>query len=154
MRKTIIKASLPLYLLYWRVMKPETTRARVVLTFENQVLLVKHIGKKYWSLPGGKVEKGESFYKAMTRELQEELGIKKCIFISKLGQYQQNTKTRRDTVHVFVASVEQKIILKLQWEIIDARWFDINHLPVPTQQGASRRISEYKNGGSDIYDTW
>jgi 8-oxo-dGTP pyrophosphatase MutT (NUDIX family) len=152
--KTLIKASLPFYHLYWRVMKPESTRARVVLTFENQILLVKHIGKKYWSLPGGKVEKGESFYEAMTRELKEELGIKACNFINKLGQYQQVTKTRKDTVHVFVASLEQKTILKLQWEIIDARWFDIDHLPVPTEQGVCKRISEYKNGKSNIYSNW
>jgi 8-oxo-dGTP pyrophosphatase MutT (NUDIX family) len=154
MMKILIKASLPFYRLYWRVVRPESTRARVVLTFENQVLLVKHLGKKYWSLPGGEVEKGESFYEAMTRELKEELGIKNSNFVSKLGQYQQNTKTRRDTVHVFVASVEQKTILKLQWEIKDARWFDIDHLPAPTEIGVSRRISEYKNGGIDTYSNW
>lgn len=42
---------------------------------QAQVLSVKHIGKDYWCLPGGKVEDGEELAAAMKREVIEELGV-------------------------------------------------------------------------------
>lgn len=41
----------------------------------DKVLSVKHIGKDYWCLPGGKVEEGEELTAAMKREMVEELGV-------------------------------------------------------------------------------
>lgn len=45
----------------------------------DQVLLVKRAkfpGKGFWSLPGGRVEFGETLEQALIRELKEELGIR------------------------------------------------------------------------------
>jgi ADP-ribose pyrophosphatase YjhB (NUDIX family) len=42
---------------------------------ENKILLVKESNGR-WSLPGGGLEVGESFYDGIKRELGEELGVK------------------------------------------------------------------------------
>ena len=44
---------------------------------ENRVLLVRQAaGLKLWTLPGGKVKKGESLVRALKREIREETGLR------------------------------------------------------------------------------
>ena len=44
---------------------------------EQRVLLVRQaVGLKLWTLPGGKVKRGESLVKALRRELYEETGLR------------------------------------------------------------------------------
>lgn len=56
-------------------------RARVtgVLVEDGRLLLVKHkkqiADNRYWSLPGGKLEQGETLEAAMIREMLEETGL-------------------------------------------------------------------------------
>jgi len=51
-----------------------------ILVKKKKILTTKRPTDKsfpnYWEFPGGKLERGESFYDAIIRELQEELGIK------------------------------------------------------------------------------
>ena len=53
--------------------------AGILLDSENRYLLGQRPEGKpyagYWEVPGGKVEKGETVFQALRRELQEELGI-------------------------------------------------------------------------------
>lgn len=50
-----------------------------VIMKRNKILSTERSRKKpfphYWEFPGGKLEKNENFYDAITRELYEELGI-------------------------------------------------------------------------------
>jgi 8-oxo-dGTP diphosphatase len=57
--------------------EPKLSRACVALINNNNVLMVEHVhdGETYWTLPGGKIEQGESPAQAAIRELQEETGI-------------------------------------------------------------------------------
>ena len=44
---------------------------------EQKVLLVRQaVGLRLWTLPGGKVKRGESLVKALRRELYEETGLR------------------------------------------------------------------------------
>ena len=44
---------------------------------EQNVLLVRQaVGLRLWTLPGGKVKRGESLVKALRRELYEETGLR------------------------------------------------------------------------------
>lgn len=51
----------------------------IILNNKNQLLLVNLMSfdKKYFAIPGGGVEKGESIEQAVYREIKEELGISK-----------------------------------------------------------------------------
>ncbi|MEW6617904.1 MAG: NUDIX domain-containing protein [bacterium] len=57
--------------------KPDVRVALVILK-EDKILLVQHQkkGRKYWLLPGGRVDFGESLIEALERELLEEANIK------------------------------------------------------------------------------
>lgn len=57
--------------------KPDV-RVAIVILKENKILLVQHKkeGRKYWLLPGGRVDFGETLIEALQREMLEEGNIK------------------------------------------------------------------------------
>jgi ADP-ribose pyrophosphatase YjhB (NUDIX family) len=50
-------------------------RAAAVVRQKQHVLLHRVEGDKFWAIPGGRVEAGESATECLVREFQEELGI-------------------------------------------------------------------------------
>jgi 8-oxo-dGTP diphosphatase len=65
-----------------------TTRVSVVVIEDSKILLVRHRkgARRYWVLPGGRLEYGESFHECAVRELKEETGldveVERFLFIS------------------------------------------------------------------------
>ena len=49
-------------------------RACVMIVHNNKILTHKNVNKDHYSLPGGRVEIGESSEKTVKREIKEELG--------------------------------------------------------------------------------
>jgi len=47
--------------------------SRALILHEKKILLVRHIGRDFYALPGGKVDEGEDVQTAIRRELKEEL---------------------------------------------------------------------------------
>ena len=58
----------------------------MVLNKKNQVFLAKRIDnpKNFWQMPQGGVDKGEDFYAAAVRELEEETSIKTVKLIKEI----------------------------------------------------------------------
>ena len=72
---------------------------------EQRVLLVRQaVGLKLWTLPGGKVKRGESLVKALKRELYEETGLHAQIG-SLLGVLDRRDK---DAITLLFAAVPKK----------------------------------------------
>ncbi|TXI16981.1 MAG: Nudix family hydrolase [Nitrosomonas sp.] len=72
--------------------------AAVIVRSDGQFLLTRRPGGKiysgYWEFPGGKVEKHESLFEALNRELWEELGIKVSVaypWITRIFSYPHAT---------------------------------------------------------------
>jgi 8-oxo-dGTP pyrophosphatase MutT (NUDIX family) len=57
---------------YWKLFKPETFGARIILIQDKKVLLVQHRNSKFWNLPGGGIKKNENPETGTLRELFEE----------------------------------------------------------------------------------
>ena len=60
-----------------------------VLNRSNEVFVAKRIDnpKNYWQMPQGGVDKGENFYDAALRELEEETSIKNVTLIKEIEGY-------------------------------------------------------------------
>ncbi len=86
-------------------------RVSAVLRWQDRILLCRHEkgDKKYWLLPGGGVNSGESLVQALARELLEEVGIDDARFRSR-ARSRSSTRsrqpaafTRKHVVHIIFA---------------------------------------------------
>lgn len=71
--------------------------SRAFILVGNKVLLCKQVGEDYCFFPGGHVEFGESAKKALTREIQEELGtsVKNLSFIGAVDHAYADSSNRK-----------------------------------------------------------
>ncbi len=78
---------------------------------EQRVLLVRQAaGLRLWTLPGGKVKRGESLIKALKREAYEETGLSVQIG-SLLGVLDRRDK---DSITLLFAAVSNKSAIKVK----------------------------------------
>ena len=118
----------PLVKVYWIIFKPTLNGVKVIITYGDEVLLVKHAyGGKTWTLPGGGIRNGESVESAARREIEEELSLS-LTELKTHNAFVSNVMGARDHIHVLVAKVQYKEHLQFNAEIEDARWFHIHEL--------------------------
>ena len=149
----IYKISHPFVRLYWKIFKPKTYGARAIIIHEANILLVKNINVNHWSLPGGKIDKGETPEECLLRELKEELALSISKVDYKLGEYLSDKEGKRDTVYIFVVKLLSPNFEK-QWELRDAQWFPLSRLPENLSPATSRRINEFSNGSRNLISAW
>jgi ADP-ribose pyrophosphatase YjhB (NUDIX family) len=131
--------------LYWRLLRPRTLGVKCLVLRDGRVLLVRTTYDRYWSLPGGGVERGESFADAARREVREETGL---VLTSPrlLHVYLSHREGKEDHVALFVAECPTREPRPDGREVAEAAFFDPAALPEETSPATRRRIADYQAG--------
>ena len=118
----------PVQQTYRTIYKPAKKSVKVIIENGGDILLVRpNYAHRLWSLPGGGLQKGESFEEAARREIQEELGVVLSTSLTSLGQYP--SKHQNFDVRAFSALVPDRSISTDGIEIMEAQWFSPMALP-------------------------
>ena len=128
----------------WRMRRGLTLGAQgAVIDAEGRVLLVRHGYRPGWWFPGGGVEWGETLLLALTRELEEEVGVTLTGEPELHGIFSNFASFRGDHIAVFVVRHwrRQGDYYK-RGEIAEAAMFAPEDLPEPIDAGTRARIKE------------
>jgi 8-oxo-dGTP pyrophosphatase MutT (NUDIX family) len=121
----------------------ESTGALIYSTNTKRYLFLLRNNSKYqntWGLPGGKIEKGETVFQGLTREIEEELGG--VIAGAKLYPIEKFTSdNQKFTYHTFLIPVEEEFIPLLNNEHKGYAWCTIENHPKPLHPGVWRTIN-------------
>lgn len=100
----------------------------IVYRGDGKILLVRsRFSRQEWALPGGGVNRNESYERAAVREVLEEIGLK-IHNLRYLGKANSHESYVKFSVRVFVARASNYDI-KCNFEIMEARWLNMNYLP-------------------------
>jgi ADP-ribose pyrophosphatase YjhB (NUDIX family) len=116
----------------------------VVLVFVRQggsILLVRQdYGQRFWSLPGGTVELGESLEQAAAREVREESGLE--VRVKRVvGLYSKPAE------NALAVTFEGEVVggaLRPAHEISECRYFPLDHLPEPIRPHLRQRVEDFR----------
>ncbi len=138
----------------------------VVLNKNNQVFVGKRIDnpKNFWQMPQGGVDRGEDFYQAAIRELEEETSIKTVCLIKEIdglttyllpdhlvgiiwkGKYKGQ---KQKWFIVRFNGYEKEIKIKTEKpEFLDWKWTNIENL---TKEVVNFKLNIYKKIQEELY---
>ena len=104
-------------------------RVRVIVYRDDgDILLVRsRFSRQEWALPGGGVNRNESYEQAAVREVLEEIGLR-VHNLRYLGKANSHESYAKFSVRVF-AAYASNCDIKCNFEIMEARWLNMNYLP-------------------------
>jgi ADP-ribose pyrophosphatase YjhB (NUDIX family) len=115
----------------------------VVIDEADRVLLVRHSYRPGWFFPGGGVEWGETLEEALTRELEEEVGVMLEGPPVLHGIFSNNANFPGDHIAVYLIRGWTRRESYLQTgEIAEAEMFAANNVPARTDVGTRHRLDE------------
>lgn len=121
----------------------ESTGALIYSTNTKRYLFLLRSGPKYsntWGLPGGKIERGETVYQGLLREIEEELGG--VIPDAKFYPIEKFTSdNNKFTYHTFLIPVDEEFIPILNEEHKGYAWCAVEDHPKPLHPGVWRTIN-------------
>jgi mutator protein MutT len=133
-----------------------TTAAGVVFLAKDTgrcLLQLRNSDKRFkntWGFWGGLIEKGETVYECIQRELTEEIGfVPELAKLNPIDVYQ--SKDQKFYYYSFVYVVEREFSPVLNVESAGYAWVNIGVWPQPLHNGA--RLTLNKNGGTEKLHT-
>lgn len=130
--------------IYCFIFRPKTLGVRIMLIYNDQVLLVRQTYMPGWYMPGGGVKRGETLEQAARREVREEIGAEMGE-LRLLGAYTHFGEHKSDHNTLFLCT-DFTFSGKRDNEIAELRFFPLDALPAGLQSGHSRRLEEYRSG--------
>ena len=101
-------------------------------------------GEGTWTMPGGKLEVGETFEEGSKREVLEETGL----ILNKVKVICVNQdiipSAHFITIGLFSDNISGEVKIMEPEEITEWRWFDMNKLPNPIYFPSAKVIENYK----------
>ena len=114
--------------LVFRIVSQKDRVRVIVYRDDGKILLVRgRFSRQEWALPGGGVNRNESYEQAAVRETLEEIGLK-IHNLRYLGKANSHESYVKFSVRVFAAHASDYDI-KCNFEIMEARWLNMNYLP-------------------------
>lgn len=109
----------------------------------NSVFLVRHTYVPGWQLPGGGVERGETFMETLEKELREECNIVLKGSPQLFALYKNAHASPRDHVALYVCRQFEQTEPRLpDREIAECGFFPLDNLPEGTTPSTKRRLQE------------
>ena len=121
----------------------------IIIDEARRVCCVRlNYGRRGWTTPGGRVEKGEPPRKALEREIFEETGYRVEVGLL-IGVY---AKPLADNLVLnFEATITQRTPWFPNGEIAEVRYFCWRNLPGTLSMVARQRIEDGLNGVKGVY---
>jgi 8-oxo-dGTP pyrophosphatase MutT (NUDIX family) len=133
-------------LLHWSFLltRPMSLGVRaIVISPDDEILLVRHGYVSGWHFPGGGVEVGETCLESLKRELEEEAQIAIEGPPALHGIFFNTQTSRRDHVAAYVVRSFRVLGERPpDWEIAEARFFPRLALPEGTTRATRARLAE------------